>query len=607
MTFKKNFIRFISDRKQSGKNALQTRAAHLEALEDRQLLDAIGFTSVEQTTFQATLSDQQSNESRYVILEVRAADGVQLSQNFTVSIRDASAAEGEGAVQYISSDIEDNTASFLAKYIISNDKTYVFEVGPELEDKAYEVRFVMAGDLNADNVLSETEYYQLKGLAYVGQGVNAAFLERFKILFGVELPSELNTLYDLNENGKLEMSTFRNVIEPNFFDTITLNPTILTNPTISSLKVGGETPTQVDGAENTFTSNKTSSVSGKTDAKTCDFTYTTDDGTFSTNDFDLTKSSGRIVLTDGDDTLELNYTSQDGTFTITPTSGQLPEGTLEMVLDNNFGTSRYRIVIDLTAPKIRATKAYIGSTPNDDDVYYTNQADFDLNVKYTLEGGAASLADVLAAGPYGLYIHVSEKGQEIANKRLTKASDAFVPLTGVTEGAHTYTVKITDLAGNVYGSGTVTAVVNVDYTSPTLTVDGYTVPEGKDYMTVTSRTVTLTPRTETGATVRCTSTLEYTESQGAYTFTLAEGLNTISFTATDQAGNTTTATCKVYYEAKLELTQGSNVTEYVPTQTGSLDLYDYFNYQSGLTFTVTCALQNLESFTEDPQHPGTYV
>ncbi|MCR5162691.1 MAG: hypothetical protein K6C40_01605, partial [Thermoguttaceae bacterium] len=388
MTFKKNFIRFISDRKQSGKNALQTRAAHLEALEDRQLLDAIGFTSVEQTTFQATLSDQQSNESRYVILEVRAADGVQLSQNFTVSIRDASAAAGEGTVQYISSDIEDNTASFLAKYIISNDKTYVFEVGPELENQAYEVRFVMAGDLNADNVLSETEYYQLKGLAFVGQGVNAAFLERFKILFGVELPSELNTLYDLNENGKLEMSTFRNVIEPNFSDTITLNPTILTNPTISSLKVGGETPTQVDGAENTFTSNKTSSVSGKTDAKTCDFTYTTDDGTFSTNDFDLTKSSGRIVLTDedptSDETLELNYTNQNGTFTITPTSGQLPEGTLEMVLDNNFGTSRYRIVIDLTAPKIRATKAYIGSTPNDDDVYYTNQADFDLNVKYTL-------------------------------------------------------------------------------------------------------------------------------------------------------------------------------------------------------------------------------
>ena len=272
MSFKKNFIRFISDRKQNGKNSLQTRTPQLEALEDRQLLDAIGFTPVDQTTFQATLSDQKSNESGYVILQVRPTDGTRLTKDFTVSIRDASAAEGEGGVQFLSSQIENNTASFLAKYIISNDKTYVFEVGPELEDKAYEVRFVMAGDLNGDNVVSETEYYQLKGLAYVGQGTNAAFLERFKILYGVDLPRKLDTLYDLNGNGKLEMSTFRDVIAPNFSDTITLNPTITTNPTISSLKVGGETPAQVDGAENTFASNKTSSISGKTDAVTCDFT-----------------------------------------------------------------------------------------------------------------------------------------------------------------------------------------------------------------------------------------------------------------------------------------------------------------------------------------------
>lgn len=610
MTFKKNFIRFISDRKQSGKNALQTRAPKLEALEDRQLLDAIGFTSVEQTTFQATLSDQQSNESRYVILEVRAADGVQLSKDFTVSIRDASADEGEGGVQYISSQIENNTASFLAKYIISNDKTYVFEVGPELEDRAYEVRFVMAGDLNADNELSADEYYQLKGLAYVGQGTNAAFLERFKILYGVELPRKLDPLYDMNGNGRFDMETFRNVIEPNFADTITLNPTIQTNPTISSLKVGGETPTQVDGAENTFTSNKTSSVSGKTDATTGNFIYTTDDGTYSTDDFDLTQSSGSIALTNEDgtagDTLTFNYTNQNGAFTITPTSGQLPEGALEMNLDNNFGTSRYTIVIDQTAPNIQASKAYIGDSPNDDDEYYTNQADFDLNVNYTLESDAETLADVLAAEPYGIYIRVSEGGEEIANKRLTQASGAYVPMTDVTEGAHTYTVKITDLAGNVYGSGTVTAVVNVDFTSPTLTIDGYEVPTGKEFMTVTSQTVTLTPQTETGATVRYTGDLEYTESQGVYTFTLAEGLNTISFTATDQAGNKTSATCKVYYEAKLEPSQGSNVTKYASTKSGVLNLYDYFNYKSGLTFTVTCSLVNLESLTEDPQHPGIY-
>lgn len=610
MSFKKNSIPFISNRKQNRKSSLQPRTPHLEALEDRQLLDAIGFTSVEQTTFQATFSNQESTESRYLILEVRAADGVKLSKDFTVSIRDASAAEGEGAVKYISSKIENNTASFLANYIISNDKTYVFEVGSELEDQAYEVRFVMAGDLNGDNVVSESEYYQLKGLAYVGQGTNAAFIERFNTLYGVKIPREVDSLYDPDGNGKLDMATFRKVIEPNFKDTIVLDQEITTIPTISSLKVGGETPAQVEGSDFTFVSNKNTSISGTTKAKTCDFTYTTADGTYSVSDFDLTQSSGEITLTNQNETaggtLVFNYTNQDGTFTITPTSGQLPEGTLEMNLDNDFETNLYTIIIDQTAPKIQASKAYIGDTPNEDNEYYTNQTDFDLKVNYTLEGDAATLADVLAAEPYGLYIHVSEGGEEIGVKRLTQASDAFVPLTGVIEGAHTYTVKITDLAGSVYGTGTVSVVVNADFTAPTLAVKGYEVPEGKDHMTVTSQTVTLTPKTDPDATVSYTGDLEYTESDGAYTFTLAEGLNTISFTATDQVGNSTSASCKVYYEEELKLTQGENVTEYVSTQTGSLNLYDYFNYQSDLTFEVTCPLQNLKSFTEDSQKPGTY-
>ena len=610
MSFKKNSFRFISGRKPCGKSNLLKRTPQLEALEDRQLLDAIGFTPMEQNTFHATFSNQESNESRYVILEVRPTDGTQLTDDFSVSIRDASAAEGEGKVEFLSSKIENNTASFLAKYLISNDKTYVFEVGPELEDQSYEVRFIMAGDLNADNVVSVSEYNQFKGWAHIAQGTSAAYIERFKILFGIDLRNNVDTLYDLNGNGKLEMETFRNVIEPNFSDTIVLNPTITTNPTISALKVGGETPAQVDGAENTFTSNKTSSISGKTDATTGNFIYTTDDGTYSTDDFDLTQSSGRITLTNEDgsasDTLTFNYANQNGVFTITPTSGQLQEGTLEMILDNNFGTSLYAIVIDLTAPEIRASKVYIGSTPNEDDVYSTNQADFDLKVNYTLEGDADTLADVLAAEPYGIYLHVSENGKEIASKRLTKASDAYVSMTDVEEGAHTYTVKITDLAGNVYGSGTVTAVVNVDFTAPTLRIEGYVVPEGKDYMPVTSQTLTLTPKTNADATVRYTGDLEHTESAGAYTFTLAEGLNTITFTATDKAGNSTSTTCKVYYEAELEPTQGTNVTEYTSTKSGSLNLYDYFNYQSGLTFAITCSLVNLDSLTEDPQHPGTF-
>jgi len=610
MSFKKHFLRFFSNQKPGKKNTLQTRSSHLEALEDRQLLDAIGFTSVEQTTFQATFSDQESNESRYLILEVRAAEGTQLTEDFSVSIREASAEEGE--VNFISSKIENNVASFLAEYVLSNDKTYVFEVGPELEDATYDVRFIMAGDENADNVLSNTEYYQLKGQAYEAQGTSAAFIQRYKLTYGVEIPNEVNTLYDLNGNGKLEMATFREVFEPNFTDTIVLKQEITTIPVIKSLKIGGETPNQFEDEDFTFVSNKTSSISGKTAAKSCDFSYETADGTFALEDFDLTQESAEIVLTSGEGseakTMKLSYTLKDGEFTITPKDGALPEGTLTLELDNKFQTNTYTLVIDLTAPEIQASKAYIGDSPNEKDEYYTNKTEFELNVKYTLETGNESdtLEDVLEKEPYGLYIHVFENDAEVKVKRLTESTESFVTLTDVTEGKHTYSVQITDLAGNLYGTGTISVVVNASFTAPSLKVEGYEITEGKEYMLVTDETITLTPVTDEGATVEYDGDLEYTESEGAYTFTLEEGLNVITFIATDKAGNTTSTTCNVYYEAELKLTQGENVTENVTALSGSLNLYDYFNYKSGLTFNVTCALQNLESFTEDSENPGTY-
>jgi hypothetical protein len=115
----------------------------------------------------------------------------------------------------------------------------------------------------------------------------------------------------------------------------------------------------------------------------------------------------------------------------------------------------------------------------------------------------------------------------------------------LTEGANSIQVVATDLAGNV---GQTTVAVTLDTKPPVLTV---TSP--KIYATVMTHQVTVTGRTEVGATLHIAGTTTEVAADGTFSFVYMfpkDGLNVIDITATDASGNTARASIPVTYVAR---------------------------------------------------------
>jgi hypothetical protein len=115
----------------------------------------------------------------------------------------------------------------------------------------------------------------------------------------------------------------------------------------------------------------------------------------------------------------------------------------------------------------------------------------------------------------------------------------------LTEGANSIQVVATDLAGNV---GQTTVAVTLDTKPPVLTV---TSP--KIYATVMTHQVTVTGRTEPGATLHIAGTTTEVAADGTFSFVYMfpkDGLNVIDITATDASGNTARASIPVTYVAR---------------------------------------------------------
>jgi hypothetical protein len=115
----------------------------------------------------------------------------------------------------------------------------------------------------------------------------------------------------------------------------------------------------------------------------------------------------------------------------------------------------------------------------------------------------------------------------------------------LTEGANSIQVVATDIAGNV---GQTTVAVTLDTKPPVLTV---TSP--KIYATVMTHQVTVTGRTEPGATLHIAGTTTEVAADGTFSFVYMfpkDGLNVIDITATDASGNTARASIPVTYVAR---------------------------------------------------------
>ena len=120
-------------------------------------------------------------------------------------------------------------------------------------------------------------------------------------------------------------------------------------------------------------------------------------------------------------------------------------------------------------------------------------------------------------------------------------------ITGLVAGANGITITATDTAGN---TATATGSITLDTTAPTVSLNAVTSPTK-----LTSQTITGT--VETGATVNVATNTA--ASDGAATVTgatwsytiagLVDGVNSVTVTATDAAGNTATATGAITLDA----------------------------------------------------------
>jgi len=117
--------------------------------------------------------------------------------------------------------------------------------------------------------------------------------------------------------------------------------------------------------------------------------------------------------------------------------------------------------------------------------------------------------------------------------------------SGLTEGNHTFEVRATDVAGNTDPTPA-SYTWTIDITAPTIAINAVTSPTNATNQTITGTV-------EAGAIVNVAT--DTTASDGAvivsgntwsYNITgLVEGVNNITVTATDAAGNTATATSSI--------------------------------------------------------------
>ncbi len=664
MSFKRSF----NGQNHFNQGFRQARKASLEALEPRQMLSGISFTQdnlVEDNTFQTVFGnelDKDDVSQRYVILNIKSADGSEFDAE-DVKIYDSE----ENEVEIISAKMENGVASILAKYTLGDSYVFVVDSGKETDSEGsdesgdadkgeseteegtedlsnmYYVHFTLAGDLDGNATVSREEYYTLQGEVSKGQGVNSRFVAMYKNIYGVDITADnYDTLYDLDGNGKITQNTFDTIIRPNYEDEIKLTQEITVVPEIDDLKVNGKVPSQTLNDEYGFVTNETKDLifSGSTRAEEVDMTYTTADGVVYSGKIDFTKSGDYTLVNeaDEDDAITLTYEIlEDGSFTLAFPKDSECSGKIELELwtdvAHSMPSNTYTIYFDTTAPEVYVTEVTVSdvtiseSETDEAGIYYVKDEEVTLIAELTAVDSATleTITEALEDSANGIYLSVyDEEGNEIARVPLESdifsededgnltIGDAEISVT-LEEGAHALTVKVTDLAGNVYDDKSVVVNITLDQTAPTVEVDGYEADynyeteedEDPDAMLVSDAALTLTftvSDANGAASVACknndatVTAKEEEDGVWTYDFTLTAGLNTIVVTATDVAGNVTEETYLVYFSEELVLSEAGEALQengFTETYNGTdtdaqaLDLYDYFNYDDGLTFEAS--------------------
>jgi hypothetical protein len=165
----------------------------------------------------------------------------------------------------------------------------------------------------------------------------------------------------------------------------------------------------------------------------------------------------------------------------------------------NIGSATYSWTIDTVAPTVTITSAPPASTSS-------------TSASFTFASGeAASLACKLDAGALA-------------------ACTSPLTYSGLTDGAHTFTVQATDPAGNI---GSATYSWTIDTTAPTVTITSApassTSSTSASFTFTSSEAASLACKLDAGAFAACTSPQTYSG--------LAAGAHTFTVQASDPAGN----------------------------------------------------------------------
>ncbi len=280
---------------------------------------------------------------------------------------------------------------------------------------------------------------------------------------------------------------------------------------------------------------------------------TTDTGTSSsdaiTNDTTLivrgTADASKTITVYKDGTQIGTTTSNgSGAWSYDYTGTTLAEGAYsftakETVSGTMSGASNaYRVILDTTPPTLTSITA---------DQSYINIAD--------KTAASATLAGAEVGSTYALTISSSGGGTNVTrNGTIATAADAFssLDLSGLNDGTLTYSITLTDTAGN---TTTRTTTIIKDTVAPTLT----SITAGQSYINAANKTAA--SATLAGAEVGSTYALTISSSGGGTNVTrsgtvasatdafssldlsgLGDGTLTYSVVLTDAAGNTTTRT-----------------------------------------------------------------
>ncbi|MFY9995003.1 MAG: BapA/Bap/LapF family large adhesin [Leclercia sp.] len=263
------------------------------------------------------------------------------------------------------------------------------------------------------------------------------------------------------------------------------------------------------------------------------------------------EANSSVAIYEGSKLLGTVTAGETGIWSFTPTT-VLAEGQHDftVIATDTAGnvsapSGAYTVVVDMTPPAVPVVVSVRDDVPGSTGLLTSGQITNDTRPELTGTGVAGST------------IHILDNGTEIGTVVVSETGSwSFTPTADLGEGRHDLRVSASDPAGNL--SGTSPAfTINVDTTPPPAPVV-LTVVD--DVGTITGTLVsgdvtndarpTFTGSGDVGATIRIFS--DGTEigsavvnAAGSWTFTpdnpLTEGARTITFNATDTAGNSTPA------------------------------------------------------------------